>query len=282
MNDVQRRLHQLHEGGWTQGALLASTPLTLLTQCRQDTGSWQVSILPVKPADCFVLVTHPCDFVSDQEKTAELLRCSHYEAGTGIYVSASRNSARFFLIDPEQRTVAHAHHRIIIKKLDLEEIDPIQWPSDVRRRSRFVRWLGSRFDRAALPDGLNLCFVDVARRLFDELRAANDPAWARLHGACKEWRINIQERLDPPYEVHLLLVWERDTITAEEANARDAIIEQLRERLDRTQVLLHEDIQSLPPERIPWSLALATTVLPYEFYSYEGDVIDVALPTERT
>lgn len=201
---------------------------------RSGTGGdpWEAGVDPRRP-EALVVASQDCDIAAPptKEPAVEALAADWITDPGLIHQAEKGNSARSFLLHKAsagRALVADATRRIEIEKPSLLEIEfrDVLAPDD---RDRFARWLGSRFDRPALPDvvvdhiakpiikGIEKLRKDgdllvKALDQIEELRLAiptGDPPWS----LCFLARIDSPESLKE-VDKNELQGWFEETLTA--------------------------------------------------------------------
>jgi hypothetical protein len=281
MSDPRAEYRALLASGWRQGTVFAAPGVAIPYLERDDKGVWNKKGKVLKDGERLVLITQPCDLISPQETTVEALRCKLHPPDDEVCVWADGKSARIFLVDPSSAHVAYAAHRVLLKKRDLAHLQPLAWPSDEDRRRRFIHWLGSRYDRPPLPDLLHDLFEAKVNEALITLQESDPGTFRILNGACKEWRINVPDHEDPPFDTHLLLVIERQGLSQAEADAFQLILDQVHQLLDSAKIRWCDDVRILSRAQISWAEVEATARLFLEPRTYQGAEIFGAEPLRR-
>mgnify|MGYP001301577356 CR=1 FL=1 len=265
--------------GWRQGSLFSASTLAFASN-RLQPGTGEVSVhrRNLKSNESLVIITQDCDIVSVDEQFVEAMICSRTSAERARRLD--RNSARWFVVDPDANLVAAARYRLAIEKEALARLTPSPWPADGIRFQRFVRWLGRRYDRPALPDPL----VDLCQRpVSDALEAIerNDPGTMALFSkAIHEIRITEPTTELPPFHLYVYLMARNDGagITEPQTRAIDQISHTILTAVDANVVRIEEPIVRFEAEM---SVAeyFRTRPLFLEYHTYSGDEVIGAEPS---
>lgn len=200
---------RLLAAGWRQGSLFYSENLSFpfvgvsppggSEKATRDAKSW--------PAGTdFVVVTQDCDIGAppEIEPFIEVMACKRVADGT----PPKLNTAREFLIDRESGLVAITKTRLPVPKEVFLKLTPINWPGNGTEFHLFREWLGRRYTRPAVPDGLvRLLDKPLAERL-SWFAKRHPQSWDEFNMVFREVRATVQDQDEPPYEIELVLIAE--------------------------------------------------------------------------
>jgi hypothetical protein len=274
----------LIEAGWRQGSVASAPSICFGWNALSTSDTEQSTSLQtrrVRAREKLVIVSQTCDIKArpSDEPYVEALICTN-EKPSEYLDRIDRNSARAFVVNPATGLVAHAKYRVQLAKAVLQELRPEPWPSDETRFQRFVRWLGRRYDRPALPDAVVEAFqwpVEAVLGQLDEHQPAVSAAFSR---AVHEVRLSIPASETPPFEIDMtMLIRDRD-LSAEEDEALDAVEEAIRAGLDPTQARLGA-VDWKTMEEMSLAQYFASRPLFLEYLTYEGDEEEGAEPLGR-
>ncbi len=172
-----------------------------------------------------VLTTQDCDLVKPEARLP-YLEAIPVHVDHAMSRSIRANDGRYFVLDPDAGLVADRAYRLQLSRGALETIGaPTDPPcgGDRRRIRRFGQWLGSAYDRPALPDEFNR---DLSQPLMQAIAEAIRPGRATtfLNTAVHEVRAATDFTASTPWAVELLFILAED---AEVAAAEEAIAEVL-------------------------------------------------------
>jgi hypothetical protein len=221
---------RLYAGGCRQGAILRSSPFKGAHNNKlvADGADVEMKQRKVKNNESLVIVSQDCDILANSEPYVEAFVCSK-ESSDFCARLISGNSSRWFLIDQDNRLVAHATRRVIIKKELLESFDLEPWPSDDDHLDRFARWLARRYIRPALTKVFDEAVQDPIR---DSLEKAPEDIVAHFSRAVHEMRISKSSTQGPPFDVSIALLIIRGEITEQEDDAIEIIIREIKNRYE--------------------------------------------------
>ncbi len=259
--------------GWCQGSVFVAPSVCFAFNDLAESGvPITVKQRKTRSKEKLVLVTQTCDIraSADREPYVEALICST-ERNRVFLDHIDRNSARWFVIDPQAGLVANAMYRVQISKGALATLTPQPWPGSLQRLGQFVRWLGRRYDRPALPDQLVDAFQAPVGAMFESLFEANPMVAAAFSRAVQDVRASVPSSPDPPFDIELVLLSRREELSQEEADAIDSVVEAIRTAVDPQMVRLGEDVRVLTDEEISLAEYLATRPLYLEYFTYRGE-----------
>ena len=228
-----------------------------------------------------IIVSQDCDIVAslNQEPYIEALIC---KVEKPQFASAiDRNSARYFLVDPSIGLVANARYRAHIAKAALATLAPRPWSSGTTRFDRFVRWLGRRYDRPALPTSLVESFQNPINRIMADFADDTPHLSTAFSRVVREIRVSQPSTDHPPFEVQMILLLEDDLLSEEEDQAIETAMSAIRNGLDPAQVHLDPIIRRATEDDLSIREYFATRPLFLEYLTYRGDEVDGAEPTGR-
>jgi hypothetical protein len=264
---------ELYDRGWRQGSRIA-------VRTRQVS---YVAFDPLRLREGelphgmdLVLATQDCDLVKDEEKLPLL-------EGIGCFDDprlASRvraNDARYFVLDPDPGVVADRAHGAFFTRDALAALpEPTVEPcgNDPTRQRRFARWLGARYDRAAIPDAA----VEAIQR----------PLATAVHKLCRPGRPHEQLNRDlheiriagdlhrgPPFTISLIFVLREgadaattDLLIAELIEEAGFAIEAISEG-DGAAVLIREWVAA-PPSLLTVAAYHGSVGIPLAHESFRG------------
>lgn len=274
---------KLYSNGWKQGVIFTAPSAAFAHNAAATNAPNTLSIQDrvVRPKERLVLVTQDCDITAkpNDEPYVEALICDTKNATFAARID--RNSARYFLIDPATRLVAHARYRIVLAKEALVALTPMPWPSTQDRFERFVRWLARRYDRPAIPDTMVKIFQHPVEEALEALDVAFPAVGAAFSRAIHEIRVNLPAHEQPPLELQLAFLIERDGLTEEEADSLFTVFDAIQARLDPERVTLDPNPRIVTTEEISLAEYLATRPLFLEYLTYQGDEVEGTKPLPR-
>jgi hypothetical protein len=266
----------LYDAGWKQGAVFDGPGLAFgSNRVRRETDSVELHRRNVQSREQLVVVSQDCDIVSNDEPFVEALICSRTTSERAHRLD--RNSARWFVINPDSGLVAEARYRLPITKDALARFAPQPWPGTIIRFRRFVRWLGRRYDRPALPDLVVELFQRPITALFERLDDERPNIVYAFSMAVHEIRATIPPTETPPFEIHLMLMARRDQLTEEEDRALQYVEQELRAVLDPAHVQLGTIAVRLE-EEMSVAEYFATRPVFLEYLTYRGEESEGAEP----
>lgn len=269
---------QLYSAGWRQGALFTSGEIHFHWNEVSESGATLIhDSRAARSREHCILITQTYDVVSDKELFVEALVCK-VERNQRFLQGVDRNSARWFVVDPDKGLVAQAMYRVVLSKAALTLMRPEPWPSTDERLDRFVRWLARRYDRPALPDAMVELFQQPVERALSILDRQHPALGAAFSRAVYELRVNLPDVEEPPFDLQLLLLVKHDGITEEEADAIDRAAGMIHASLDPALVRLSPDLRILTDEEMTVAEYFATRPLFLEYLTYRGEEIAGAEP----
>jgi hypothetical protein len=275
--------HPLLAAGWQPGVLFDAPGAAYAWNDphTKQVGSLQLVGQPrtIRTRERLVLISHPCDITSSDEERVEALICKRHDPDKeqGWLTNVQRNSARYFVVDPQAAYVAVASYRVQISKTALPSLTPDPPVMDEDRLLRFTDWLARRYDRPTVPDRIYNVFH---RPIYDTLRLLDgEPTMAAFTGAVHDIRVKSPQRMQPPYDMGLLILLRPPGLSEAGANALDNVRARLEGALQSEQIVLPLPIDLWPLDEVPYRLILRTHPLMIEYLSYEGDELVGAQPT---
>lgn len=285
MNKLNVDGDALLKAGWRQGTLFSSSTLSFSWNDLSLDGEGNERITKeerqVKPSEKLVLISQDCDIKASIEKEpyVEALICKRYNQK--FVAQVSRTSARWFVINPTTGLIAEAKYRLSIAKRVLSQLLPEPWPGGSNRLDRFVRWLGRRSDRPAIPDPIVDAFQKPFEKSIAALRQERPGIFAAFNRVVSDIRISLPQSEVPPFEIDLVLLIEADGLSEEEADAIDFVKQITRASLDTNLVYLDPDIRVLTEEEISLKEFYATRPMYLDYHTYMGEEIEGAEPHRR-
>lgn len=269
---------RLWAAGWRQGSLFSTRTLAFASnRLQSETGEVQVHRRNLRSREALVVITQDCDILSADEPFIEAMICSQTSPDRARRLD--RNSARWFVIELGAGLIAEAKYRLAIEKEALEQFAPTPWPADHVRLRRFVRWLGRRYDRPALPDPLvNLLQRPLSDTL--ELVERDQPeTMALFSDAIHEVRITEPTTEQPPFRVNVYFMMRRDDagITQPQAQAIDYVADAILGAVDVSAVRIEEVAVRFEAE-MSAAEYFRTRPLFLEYLTYSGDEVTGAEP----
>ncbi len=283
----------IREAGWEQGSLLVdvgdaflfspNTPITAEAQAAADSledhnMEIEMAVRDATEGQLCILVTHTCDIVKPPTKypRVEVLRCFEEQDQNKVR-DADTNSARYFLVDPDNNLIADVATRTSLEKAVLLAREPVEWPASEARLKRFRNWLGSRYTRPVDPDEVVEVLNDPITTRVRQIRKKNINDLSDVLDLVK--RIHVLRKNDSePYDVTLLFFLEEED-WEEESGEVERLFVDLREQVSEEQVILSYEVTT--ENRISVSDYLATTYFDLDSYSYEGEDEVGAEPTQN-
>lgn len=271
---------RLWDAGWRQGCVFTAPLVVHSNQRAPGSSAIEHGHRPLRGSESLVLISQECDIVApvDEEPFVEALVCAR-EKNARYVGRIDRNSARKFLIDPASQLVARAPYRLLIAKEILTSIQPAPWPSTEKRHERFVRWLGRRFDRPAIPDAL----YDVFQRpLETALETLDEENLAAFNHAVYDVRVSVPANEAPPFDINVLFVARGEELTRDAGDAVQLVEEMIR-RCSDPELVCIGDVELVTEEQLTVAEYFATRPMWLEFLTYHGDEVTGAEPpwTER-
>lgn len=235
----------------------------------------------VKARERLVLVTQDCDITAKtaDEPYVEALLCDTMSEKFASRID--RNSARYFLVDPTTRLVAHARYRVVVAKEALVSLTPTPWPGSPDRFDRFVRWLARRYDRPAIPDALVNVFQHPIEDALEALDEASPAVGAAFSRALHEVRVNLPEDEQPPFDVQLVFLIKREGLTNDEADSLFTAFDAIQSALDPSLVMLNPELRVITLDEISMAEYYATRPLFLEYLTYKGEEVGGEKPLPR-
>lgn len=267
---------RLLDTGWQQGTIFAAPTLSIVHQKLDEGGRVITKSRSSRNDERFVLVSQDCDIKSKDEPYVEAILCTVVnESFISRLIDAK--SARWFAVDENSRLVAQAKYRILIDKEMLLTFVPEPWPSSPERHSRFVTWLGRRYDRPALADEMVEALQKPIERTLAQLSREQPDLLALFSQAVHEVRVTLPWTEQPPYAMHLVLMVRSTGVSAEQADAIEAIVEEMHASVDTSYI--HLDTRRLVTEdEISLRDYRATIPLFLDYLTYQGDEVERAEP----
>lgn len=281
MNNLDVDGDALLKAGWRQGTLFGASTLSFSWNDLSLDGEGNERITKeerqVKSGEKLVLISQDCDIKAsvDKEPYVEALICKRYNQK--FVDRVSRTSARWFVVNPTTGLVAEAKYRLSLAKRVLSQLLPEPWLAGSTRLDSFVRWLGRRSDRPAIPDPIVDAFQKPFESSIAELRQEMPEVFTAFNRVVSDIRISLPQSKVPPFEIHLVLLIEVDGLSEEEANAIDFVDQMTRASLDTNLVHL-ADIRVLTEEEISLKEFYATRPMYLDYYTYLGEEIEGAVP----
>lgn len=267
---------RLYEAGWRQGSVFATKALAFSAN-RLQPGAADVAVhrRNLKGKESLVVISQDCDIVSLDEPFVEAMICSLTSPERARRLD--RNSARWFVIHPDTGLIAEAKHRLAIAKEALELFTPAPWPSESVRFRRFVRWLGRRYDRPALPTALVDLFQQPVSAALEAIEHDDPGMMAVFSQAVHEIRVTEPRTEFPPYSLNVYLMARGDGISDAQARAIDQVSEVIltaspSDAIDIDQVVVRFEAEMSVAEYF------RTRPLFLEYLTYVGDEIAGAEP----
>jgi len=192
---------RLYDRGWRQGVVFSGARSG---RFYDDWGDEPLETPLV--GEMVVLATQDCDLVKPEA------RIPYLEALPALRdkLLARRvrpNDQRFFVLDPEEGLVADRAYRILLSRRALLPLEPVAPPcgGDARRARRFAQWLGSAYDRPALPDAFHKALtVPLVDGMTNATRPDQPLAW--LNRDLHEVRVAADLGSPEPWQAQLLFV----------------------------------------------------------------------------
>lgn len=263
--------------GWRQGSVCSSTALAFaFNELQPESGDVSVQRRNVKPSESLVIISQDCDILSANEPYVEAMICRTVKAD--FVRQVDRNSARWFVLDPASRLIAEAKYRLAIDKKVLATLAPTPWPGDDLRFRRFVRWLGRRYDRPALPDALVDCLQKPLTAALEALERDDPGMMAVFSQAIHEIRVTEPDTEEPPFKLSVYLMARGDAITDVQARAIDQVATAIQNASDRDQVAI-VDVMVRFEEEMSIAEYFRTRPLFLEYLTYLGDELAGAEPS---
>lgn len=269
----------LIDRGWTQGAVFSAPGLRIqqshLGINQKGEPAFASRSFTSETDDCFVVASQTCDIQAsiDAEPLVEALLCRMESKANHGGIG---NSARYFEVDRKLGLVAFASKRAIISKRSLWWISgPNPWPDSHERLKQFSRWLGRRFDRPALPDEIVRGFQQPMEKTLRSLR--KEQAYLLFNRVVRQIRIGYDAIQRPPYQLDINLLTNAATLSQEEADAIETVMQLVYEHQDAQYVQLHSYNIRRPDM---WSVAdyLDTVPVFLDHLTIRGEEIVGALP----
>jgi hypothetical protein len=284
MNQAAAEVHagkRLYAAGWRQGSLLQAPGVAYVwNEWDVETGSLRVKERKVSPEERLVIVSQDCDISANpiSEPCVEAFVC---RVESAKFCEKIGKSARFFLIDSAARLVAHAARRAYLVKDALTYYQPEQWPSTSTRHNWFVRWLAHRYDRPAVPDDVVKAFQNPVDEVLRGISLSHPHIFRDFSEVVRELRVSDPPSSQPPYELALLLMANKDAITADQSDALEYVEKAIREHIDRDRVTLGE-VALVTEARISAEEYFASRPLYLEYLTYQGDEVEGSEPLGRS
>ena len=271
---------RLFAAGWRQGSMFSTRELAFASNRLQSDGqTTEVHHRNVKPRELLVVISQDCDIVSDDEPFVEVMICSTTNQERAHRLD--RNSARWFVVDREQGLVAEARYRLAIEKSMLERYQPRAWPAGDLRFRRFVRWLGRRYDRPALPDALVDCLQKPLTSILEKFETSDPTMMKQFTAAVYEIRVTEPSTEVPPFDVSIYLMVAGSAITRTQARAISQVEDAISSGLDKELIRIGF-ISPILEEEMSVAEYFRTRPIFLEYLTYHGDEIDGAEPPPST
>ena len=138
--------------GWEQFSILRPT---------DHKSTREHSHIPVNDGDLLLVVTQTCDLINNVHKEPffEAICLHLLNKSLSVEHEHARNSRRFELrVDIEGRNNNYyllAHEKFSIRHEILKEIKPVDNITNGDTKLELIKWLTSRYGRAAFPDSFN-------------------------------------------------------------------------------------------------------------------------------
>jgi hypothetical protein len=287
-SDAEKRSlgEELFESGWRQGTLFtapwACFSWNKFPECAIDEQIIQET-RKIKSNEKFVLITQDCDIVASEsenvEPYVEAILCKIEKQKFVQRISSK--SARWFVIDANIGLVAHAKYRTQFDKKALSSLNPEQWPNGPNKLDEFIRWLARRYDRPSIPDALHEAFQRPLVEKIAILVREQPDIFAAFNKIVSDIRINRPSNEAPPFNLQLILLIDSIELTAEEANAIDIFEQALWDSIDANLVILNPEIRKMSEEMISLKEYNASQPIYLGDYTYRGEEIEGARPSER-
>jgi len=277
--DEQPLGKRLFQAGWRQGTIFTAR-VAYLSNGAGGGDQARVDQRRIRANERLVLITQDCDLVAapSDEPFVEALIC-HQEAKTDRLARLDRNSARYFVIDPKGGLVAVARYRVQLDKALLLDTQPQPWPNDEQRLGRFVRWLGRRYNRPALPDALVELLQRPVEAALEQIDQEQPDVGTAFSEAVSEIRINMPEREEPPFTLQMLFLVPGRSLSERQLEAIAIGAERIRASVDSLQVRLDPEPRILSDEELSVAEYFATRPLFLEYLTYRGDEVAGEPPT---
>jgi hypothetical protein len=263
---------RLLKSGWYQGAIfLAPSIACLIHDVPIVNTAEQVTLKPrkLKAREKLILVTQDCDIKAKAEPFVEAMFCV-VENNRNFIERISRNSARWFVVDPASGLLVEAKYRVQLSKEFLATLQPEPWPTSRERLGQFIRWLGRRYDRPAIPDEIVEVFQQPVERLLANLFDEQHEVMAAFNRVVHEMRVSVPIRDEVPYDLRLVFLTQVDALSQDEASAIDVVIDEILNIIDPAKVEL-DDVQIRTPRTMSIEEYFDTRPMFLEYYSYKGD-----------
>lgn len=276
----------LLDAGWHQGTIFTARSVYFLwneTPGSPGEGQTAIGSRRVKPKEKLVLVTQDCDIITDEtrEPYVEALIC-RVDRRRDFLERIDRNSARWFVVDPESGLVALATYRVQIAKRVLAGLSPGPWPGGPKRLQRFIRWLSRRYDRPAVPDPLVEAFQRPFEEMLERIHDESPSVGAAFNRAVSEVRVSVPPNETPPFDLHVVLMLGSDTLTREEADAIDHVERAVLGRFGSGDARVGTGgVYARTEDEMSVAEYFATRPLFLEYLTYRGDAVEGAEPPPR-
>lgn len=223
---------RLIQKGWTQGSIFDAP--SLVFKC-----NGLVADRHLKSKEKLIVVSQDCDILAkpEVEPYVEAMICTSTE---NQKILAMEFSWRQFVVDKDTGLFVQAKYRTLVKKELLEEFEPQPWPGLEWRRRDFVRWLGVRFTRPAIPTEVVEAFEQPARHVLKNLRVENASLLIDFNRSVREMRLAVlRDSKDAPFRVQPIIVLNPDGVSSEGADAVKAITDQIQAASDTSRISLN-------------------------------------------
>lgn len=275
----------LLEAGWRQGTLFSASTLCFSCNVLSLDGEGNERVTKqerlVKSSEKLVLISQDCDIKAsvDKEPYVEALICKRYKQK--FIDQVSRTSARWFVINSKTGLVAEAKYRISLAKEVLLHLLPEPWQSGSQRLDSFIRWLGRRYDRPAIPDPIVEAFQKPVESSIARLQEETPDVFSAFNRVVHDVRINLPATEIPPFDLQLVLLVDEKGLSEEEANAIDVVTSVVQATLDTNLVHLDPHVRILTEEQISLKEFYATRPMYLDYFTYRGEEIEGATPHGR-
>jgi hypothetical protein len=191
----------LYDRGWRQGSIIGRQVPS------QYVSSFDAPPVVIEAGDeGLVLITQDCDLVKAESKLP-YLEAIPIRIDPELARRTRVNDSRYFVLDPVSGAVADRAHRIHLSRGALAGLDRPGPPcgGDTGRQLRFGQWLGSAYDRPALPDEFHPELSVPLTKAVEAAVAVGKPTeW--LNDVLHEVRAASVLHEGPPWQVDLMFV----------------------------------------------------------------------------
>jgi hypothetical protein len=208
----RRLIERLKNQGWDQGCLLQwradlflgsrDNPITPeAKKATQGDGAFALAFEVKKPDQRMVIVSQRCDIVSRVEPLVEAIPLDTWPKEKDL---PQLNSARFYVLDRDERLVADATRRLSFEKTLLPDAQAKQLCENDDALGSFRAWCARRYSRVAFSDDF---VATVGSALEDALRKQSKET-PDARDALHTWRVRLTQEGDAPIQVALLAVYD--------------------------------------------------------------------------